>query len=188
MLDLLNRLRNQTEPDPEPEAVPSELAPLRLLAAPMLLLTGIEATMESLRQSRSAGTATEDQGHRRINRAGYAAVWAPSMLTPFAAAAQVAHLSRPSEAVAVASRVLNTAVVGAGIGAMAQMLVAYQQRRQAPSLAPLALTAAGLLALLLDRQEQRIQAERSRLEQRANVVERLVPKRRAKLDRIVVHV
>ena len=71
---------------------------------------------------------------------------------------------------------------------MAEMLVSYQRSRQRPSLAPLLLTAAGLLAMALDRQEHRLAAERTRLEQRARIVERLVPRRRARLDRIVVHV
>lgn len=188
MLDLLHSLKDDAGSDDDAAPAASELAPLRMLAAPMLLLTGIEATLESLRRVQSSETDTEDQGRRAGSRASYAAVWAPSLLAPFAAAAQMAHLSRPSESVSIASRVLNTAVVGAGVGAMADMLVGYWQRKEPPSLAPLALTAAGLLAMLLDRQQHQLEADRRRLEQRARIVERLVPKRRAKLDRIVVHV
>jgi hypothetical protein len=57
-----------------------------------------------------------------------------------------------------------------------------------PSLAPLAFAAVGVLGMLLDREEEEIDEARDSLERRARVVERLVPKRKAKLDRIVVHV
>jgi hypothetical protein len=42
--------------------------------------------------------------------------------------------------------------------------------------------------MLLDHNAAEREAERRRLERRAAVVERLVPRRRPKLDRIVVHV
>lgn len=174
--------------DPAPAEGPPapELAPLRLLAAPMLLLTGVEATRDSLSGAR--GVAAEAGGRERWPaRASLAAVWAPALVAPLAAAAQVAHLSRPSAAVSAASRLLNAAVVGAGAAALAGALAGDRGRR-APSLAPLGLAAAGLLGLLLDRQARRIAEERERLEKRARVVERLVPRRRARVERIVVHV
>jgi hypothetical protein len=168
--DLLSSSPRDEPTSREPAPAP-ELVPLRMVAAPMLLLTGVEATLDSL--------------SRGARGASHAAVWAPSLLAPMAAAAQIAHLSRPSKAVSAASRVLNTAVVGAGVASLAGMLAG--RGRGLPSLAPLALTAAGLLGLLLDRQEARIDAERERLERRARIVERLVPRRRARLDRVVVH-
>jgi hypothetical protein len=57
-----------------------------------------------------------------------------------------------------------------------------------PSLAPLAFAAVGVLGMLLDREEEEIDEHREALERRARVVERLVPQRKAKLDRIVVHI
>lgn len=51
-----------------------------------------------------------------------------------------------------------------------------------------ALAAAGALGLLLKRQERAAAREQERLARRAAIVERLVPKRRARVDRIVIHV
>jgi hypothetical protein len=57
-----------------------------------------------------------------------------------------------------------------------------------PSLAPLAFLAVGILGLVLQEEEEETGAEFEELEDRASIVERLVPKRRARVDRIVVHV
>ena len=61
-------------------------------------------------------------------------------------------------------------------------------RRLAAALVPLTFGATACLGLLLEREEESERDERARLRRRARVVERLVPRRRSRLDRIVVHV
>jgi hypothetical protein len=51
-----------------------------------------------------------------------------------------------------------------------------------------ALAAAGTLGVLLKRQERAAAEEHERLARRAAIVERQVPRRRARVDRIVIHV
>ena len=58
----------------------------------------------------------------------------------------------------------------------------------AAALVPLTFGATACLGLLLEREEESERDERARLRRRARVVERLVPRRRSRLDRIVVHV
>jgi hypothetical protein len=169
-------------------------APLRALTAQMLLVTGAEATLGSLAATRRAGTGLPrarpvdyPEIADRTPARSYAATWAPALLAPLAATAHLAHLTRPSESANLASRVLDAAVVGVGVLGLAQAL-RDRGRGAGPSVAPLALASAGLLGLLVDRQERAARAERDRLARRASVVERLVPRRRARLDRVVVHV
>lgn len=61
-------------------------------------------------------------------------------------------------------------------------------RRLAAALVPLTFGATACLGLLLEREEESERYERRRLQRRASVVERLVPRRHSRLDRIVVHV
>ncbi len=61
-------------------------------------------------------------------------------------------------------------------------------RRLASALVPLTFGATACLGLLLERQEDEERGEVERLRRRARIVERLVPQRRPRLDRIVVHV
>jgi hypothetical protein len=85
-------------------------------------------------------------------------------------------------------RVFNGAVVGVSIARLAEAAVAGDTEIRAALLPPLALASAGLLGFLVDREAAEVEAERAHLERRASIVERLVPKRRPKLEGIVVHV
>jgi hypothetical protein len=173
---MLERIRHLGDrwaiPEPEPDA---GLLPLRVLAAQLLVLTGVGSALELRAQDGAEGRGT----------APLAAVWAPALVAPLAALAHVVHGSRPSGASAAATRVLDAAAIGAGV---AGTLAGVAGGRETPPLTPLALASAGLLGLVLGRQSRRLQRERAQLERRAAVVERLVPHRRPKLDRIVVHV
>lgn len=107
------------------------------------------------------------------------------------AAAAVAHAVQafsPSERTRLASRTFDLAVVGVGLLGLADTLAGARRDGHLPSAGPVALASAGLLGILIDRSEIRHQAERERLERRAQVVERFVPRRKPRLDRIVVHV
>jgi hypothetical protein len=158
---------------------------LRLLTAQLLLTTGIESARDALRapEPKVAESPGYDrnawQTQREPRRAvSYTARWSPLLLGSAAAVAQVVHAVRPSPATRAATRVLNAGVIGVGVAGLLQ--------NRSP--APLAMEAAGVMGLLLDRQERLTQQERERLQRRADLVERLVPRRRPKLDRVVVHV
>jgi hypothetical protein len=154
-------------------------SPLRAIAAPILLLTAADATWDRLRED-----TRSDPSETRIP---LALAWGPALVAPIAAAAQYAHASRPSPATSAATRILNAAAVGIGLAALAGSLYTARGPR-VPSLSPLAFAAAGVLGIILDRHEREDARERKRLLRRANVVERLVPKRRHRVDHIVVHV
>lgn len=182
-LEELNRtLRGTDGEEPEPG---SHFAPLRLLTAQLLLVTAAESLL---------GRPHRPEGQRPLDYAGIAgagataAGLAPSVLAPLAAAAHLTHLLRPSSSTDVATRILDTAVLGAGVGSALAALLSDRGRRGSRAAAPLALATAGLLGLVLDRQERAHAREHRRLARRASVVERLVPARRARLDHIVVHV
>lgn len=156
-------------PEPEPS-----FAGLRVLTAQLLLATAAGTALDA----RAASTEETPR----------AATWAPLLLGPLAAAAHLAHAFRPSSATTAATRVVDATVIGLGVAELTVSLLTGRRQSQPPSLAGVALGAAGVLGILLRREEQRVAAEREELERRAAVVERWVPQRRAKLDRVVVHV
>ena len=116
-----------------------------------------------------------------------ALAWAPALLGPLTAAANIEHARNPSESTRIALRVLTGATVGFG-AALYIADVLGSARRETHRLAPIAFASAGLLNLILDREEAEIERDEAILRRRASVVERLVPARRPKLDKIVLHV
>lgn len=194
---MLERLRDLAErargEDEEEEAPHAELAPLRFLAAQILLVTGIGATLELRERVRRA---SEDARPYHPGHLGMAmttvparpGTWAPALVAPLAALAHVVHGTRPSPSTDAATRVLDAATIGVGLLGFGAALLDGRSRASALPLAPVALASAGALGILLRRESNALAEERARLERRADLVERLVPKRRARLDRIVVHV
>jgi hypothetical protein len=160
---------------------------LRLLAAELLLVTGIGATLDVLARAREAQKDRIPGRHSRGDLP-LAAVWGPALLAPVAAAAHLRLAQGPSAEAERASRLLDSAVIGLGVAELASSVTGLQSRKRPPSLVPLALASAGLLGLVITQREREEEREHRRLERRAQIVERLVPRRRPKLDRIVVHV
>jgi hypothetical protein len=181
----LSDLRNGAAED-EPDE-PLRLDSLRLLAAEMLLVTGIGATMDVLTRAREA-QKDRIPGIRMRSDLPLAAIWGPALVAPVAAAAHLRLARGPAPDTERASRVLDAAVIGLGVAELATSALGLQSRRRTPSLIPLALASAGLLGLVVTHRENVAEREQQRLEKRARIVERLVPQRRARLDRIVVHV
>lgn len=156
---------------------------LQLLAAQLLLVTGVGAALDGMRdRPHDHGFDDAGEGPR------VALTWAPAVLGPVAAIAHAAYAFAPTDRNRTATRILDIAVIGGGLLGLAGALAAARDRRAAPSLTSLALASAGALGMLLDHSAADQAAERRRLEKKAAVVERLVPRRRPKLDRIVVHV
>ncbi len=181
----LTHLRNGAgEPEDAGDSRPDAL---RLLAAEMLLVTGIGATMDVLTRAREA-QKDRIPGLNMPSDLPLAAVWGPVLVAPVAAAAHVRLSRGSSPETERASRILDAAVIGLGLAEVVTSLFGRQARRRTPSLVPLALASAGLLGLVVTHREREAEREQERLEKRARIVERLVPRRRARLDRIVVHI
>jgi hypothetical protein len=105
-----------------------------------------------------------------------------------AAAAQLVHLNRPSATTRTAMRVLNAAVLSLGAAELLDNALGTARNGELISNAPLVFGSAGLLGMLLDREEARLDARQAWLRRRAEVAERLISRRGARLDRVVVHV
>jgi hypothetical protein len=172
------------EDDDDPE---TGLDPLRVVAAEMLLVTGIGATLDVLARARDS-QRDRIPGQSGSGDVPLAAVWGPALIAPVAAAAHLRQSTGPSQQASRASRFLDSAVVLMGVAELATSLTGFQARKRTPSLVPLALASAGLLGLIVAHRERASTEEKRRLEKRARIVERLVPQRRPKLDRIVLHV
>jgi hypothetical protein len=192
MLDRLRELTDRLRGDdpPEDNEPAAEFKGLRVLAAHMLLLASVDITLDSVRRARARGGPPYPHGSPGPERGAASTVvgWLPALLAPLAAAAHVTHAVRPSAPSARATRVLNAAAIGAGAAGLVDSFVASRRTHSPPSLSPLALASAGVLGLILEREEADAREERRRLERRAELVERFVPRRRGKVDRIVVHI
>jgi hypothetical protein len=174
-------------PEEQDEGDQTRFDALRLLAAELLLVTGIGATVDVLTRAREA-QKDRIPGLRTRGDLPLAAVWGPALLAPVAAAAHVRLARDPSQEATRASQLLDAAVIALGVAELASSVTGMQARKRTPSLAPLALASAGLLGLVITHRERAVEEEQHRLRRRARIVERLVPQRRARLDRIVVHV
>lgn len=156
---------------------PTKLLPLWAVAAQLVLATGAGATLEHLAETDGSEAGTVPRG----------LAWAPLLVAPLAAAANLSHAKHPTERSEGAMRFLTGATIGFGAALFAFDAVANRDRA-ARRIAPLAFASAGVLGLLIDRQEREIRETEKALEKRARIVERLVPQRKTKFDRLVVHV
>ncbi len=142
-------------------------------------------------------------GERRGEYRGSDAVrWAPMVAAPVAGAAHAARAIWPSHSTRVLSHIADGIAIGVGAAGFASSVYAAVSdaeeeeeeegakswTERVPSLAPLAFLAVGILGLMLQEEEEETGAQFEELEDRASIVKRLVPKRRARVDRIVVHV
>lgn len=195
---MIERLREmgilpaQEESEAEDGVEESPFRALRLLTAELFLASGINATIQYLRERGSADAEREypityEEEAYSVPRG---AAWAPALLAPLAGAAHAVHALQPSDRSQLATRVLNGAAIGLGVAGVVDSIYGAARGKGSfsLSLAPLLFSYAGVLGFFLDRQESKVNEEREALEHRARIIERLVPRRRPKLDRIVVHV
>jgi hypothetical protein len=176
MLERLNRVRNAVEArlaDSGP-SLPRP-TPLRTAAAQLLVATSAAAAL-----TRFAGGSSE-------SRRAMPVTWAPLAVGVVAAAAHLRHLREPSPESASATRLLDGASIAVGATLVAFDLLRSDHRGPG-SLAALAFASAGVLGIVIDRHETQLELAEHELRRRADLVERLVPRRKARLDRIVVHV
>jgi len=159
---------------------PGPFAALHWMTAGLFVAAGLEA---------ATGERRGDYRARRSVRL------APLLAAPAAATAHALRAARPTRATRLVSQVLDGIAIGVGtIGVASSVYSALRSepggpahRRRLPSMAPLAFCAVGVLAAILDDQEDRFEEERARLESRARWMNRIVPKRKARVDRIVIH-
>ena len=162
---------------------------LQVLTGKLLFFTGLATTVDALAAMRRSGSGIPlARNGEPVSRAGLPAALAPALVGPLAAAAHMTYAFTPSERNRTATRVLDAAVVGAGFAALVAALAIARREGAPPSVSAVALASAGALGILLDRNDREHSAELGRLEKRASVVERLVPRRRTRIDKIVVHV
>jgi hypothetical protein len=176
---MLEQLRDRIAGDADEDESDFALSGLHWLTAGLFLAVGAESAF---------GERRGDQ------RASHAVRWAPLLAAPLAGAAHAVRAIWPSPATRMLARVADGVALTVGTAGLASSL--YSARRenetsahqQLPSFAPLAFAAVGVLGMMLDEEEEQVEDVQRSLERRARVVERLVPKRKARLDRIVVHV
>jgi hypothetical protein len=162
---------------------------LQVLTGKLLFFTGLATTVDALAAMRRSAPGNRlARDGQPVARAGLPAALAPALVGPLAAAAHMTYAFTPSERNRTATRVLDAAAVGAGFAALVAALAIARREAAPPSVSAVALASAGALGILLDRNDREHSAELGRLEKRASVVERLVPRRRTRIDRIVVHV
>jgi hypothetical protein len=189
---MLNRLRTRGRPAPAPrDETPTEPTPvftaLRLFSAELVLSSGINATLQYLRSRspRPARPGALDPAARRVGRTG---AWAPLVLGGLGCAAQATFAFRPSQRALLATRVLNGLILGVGAAGAAEEIRAAVRSQSSPTVAPFLFGYTGLLGFLLDRQESVVAEEEAALTRRTRLLDRLIPERRTRIERIVVHV
>jgi hypothetical protein len=186
---------------PEREALPEDPSDdvafigLHWLTAGLFLAAGTEA-----------GLTARPGGRQPAERV---VGWGPLIAAPLAGATHAFRALRPGSGYRTAAQVMNGVAVAVGTAGVAHAVHGAlrserpgkhgfaspgRARDRLTSLAPLTFAVAGLLGLLLDRDERAEARERNalrvamgRLERRARIVERLVPQRKRRFDRIVVH-
>lgn len=177
---------------PEEEDDDVAFESLHWLAAGLFLAAGTEAGL----------------GERRGDvRTDHAVRWGPLIAAPLAGGAHAARALFPGRASAIATRVLNGVAFVVGAAGVAGALHAAGDEaaatgfapraslpRQLPSFAPLTFAIAGLVGVLIDREESLAAGRRAELNEeidkarrRARIVDRLVPERKPRFDRIVLH-
>lgn len=162
---------------------------LRLFLAELLLTAGVQASVEYLRErSADPGENSTPASPRAAAIASVALRVAPAVLGPLAAAAQANHALGPSDRSRNLTRILNGAVIGAGAAGLTAEVLRSARGERPFSFAPLLFGYGGVLGVLLDHEESAVEEETEQLRRRARLIERWVPRRRTRVEKIVVHV
>ncbi len=183
------------------EEAEGAFATLHWMTAALFLAAGVEAALRA--QAQGAPGAPGPRSTRAALASLATALRDPTLLAPLLTAplAAGAHATRAlsdTRRARVGARVLDVvaaAVAVAGVARSAYNALARGRglpegmgRSRLADVVPLTLGATAALGLILQREEERERQELDRLRHRASIVERLVPRRRAHLDRIVLHI
>lgn len=172
MQNPLRRWLPDTADDVPPpiETTMPPLADVRLVIGELLVAAGAGATIDALsvRGGRRRGGEEPDlfdpfpemEGGRPVW--SRIADWGALVAGPAAGAAQITHALYPSPANRTVARVLSAAAVAVGTATLADSFRASWEGERPPSLANLVFASAGILGLLVDRIEHRVEeAERA---------------------------
>lgn len=180
MVDSVDEVQPSGMPSDSIEGgVAARMAPLRFATAQVFLATGAAAALERLDRG--------GIGPESARATPPPLVWAPVIIAPMAAAAAVLHARSATPRTAAALRFSNAAAIAVG-GTLLLADLAGSGEVVIRRLGSLGLVAAGFMGYALDRHERASEQAERALRRRAAVVERLVPRRKTKLDRVVVHV
>jgi hypothetical protein len=174
---------DEDEEDEEDEEIEFALPGLHWLAAGLFIAAGTESALER---------SDEDRANEVVR-------WAPMVTGPLAAAAHAARAMHPTHTTRLITNIADGIAIGVGAAGLASNLyhVANEEHEpaelrtwqdQLPSFGPVAFAAIGVLGMMLLEEEEETGQREDALEKRARLIERFVPQRKAKVDRIVVHV
>lgn len=190
MLDGIQKVKDRLSGRPnEDNEAAAEFKGLRLFAANLLVLTSVDLALDALGRTRTEpGPYPHGSPGPERSPLSLATAWLPAVLAPVAAAAQLTQALRPTSATARTARVLNVASVGAGVFGMVGSFLTSRSQAKRPSLAPLAIASAGVLGLILEREERDVARAQRRLEREASLLDRVKPRRGRGTTRIIVRV
>ncbi len=194
---------------PQPEAGEGEPEPtfpaLHWLTAGLFLAAGAEALLDQ-RGDTTRLSGPLDRPHRARRAARGVVRVAPLVAAPLAGAAHAARAVTNGPNLRLATQLLDGVAVGvaaAGLAAAAYDALGEQPTAHGPgaasrvgrtatrvarALVPITLGGIAVLGMLLETEEEREREMVRRLRRRASIVERLVPRRRARFDHIVLHI
>jgi hypothetical protein len=189
MLEHLEKLRPGSSRDKEDadDTREERFRTLRFFTAELLVTAGLQASLRFLRER---STPPKEFGVEEPDTSVTRSVLelAPVVLGPAAAAAQALRAVHPSERAETATRLFDALVIGVGAAGVLESLSRAVRGDGSFSFNPLLFGYIGVLGLLLDREETELREETEQLRRRASLVERWLPKRRTRIQRIVVHV
>jgi len=150
---------------PPVETAMPPLADVRLVVGQLLVAAGAGATIDALSsRGRSHGGGEDpdlfdpfpemEDGRPVWSRI---ADWGALVTGPAAGAAQIAHALYPSPANRTLARVLSAAALAVGTATLADSFRASWEGERPPSLPNLVFASAGLMGLLIDRIEHRVE-------------------------------
>ncbi len=199
--EAVHRLREREAPQQGDE--PTALPALHWMTAGLFLAAGADAALRA-GSARASGTVRPRGAAAALAELGTTlrdpAVAAPLLAAPLAGLAHAARVLSPTPRARRAARLLDGVAAGVAVAGAARAAYnalargangrtgAQPRARLAGAVAPLTFGATALLGLLLEHEEERERRELEHLRHRASVVERLVPRRKARLDRIVLHI
>jgi hypothetical protein len=198
-LERVDRLLDAGEPEPTFPA-------LHWMTAVLFLAAGTEALLRQRAPDADTIASPLDRPHRAGKAARSALNVAPLLAAPLAGAAHAARAVTNGPRLRLATQVLDGIAVGVAAAGLAT--AAYDAldetptsadpagrsrvRRSAASFAhaivPVTFGAVAVLGMLLETEEEKERQKVERLRHRASIVQRLVPRRRARFDHIVLHI
>ena len=179
---------------------------LHWMTAALFLAAGTEALLRQRAPEAETIGSPLDRQHRAGKAARGALNVAPLVAAPLAGAAHAARAVATGPRLRLATQLMDGIAVGVAAAGLAT--AAYDAldegtttpeptghsrlrrsaNRFARAIVPVTFGAVAVLGMLLETEEEKEREKVGRLRRRASIVERLVPRRRARFDHIVLHI